>query len=112
MSRKLKDKKVGFTKVEKVVRGIIKTLESPQKLQEAYLFELWNNLVDPEVKKRASPERLYGKTLYVKVKEPMWAHEMTLNHRTRILEILQREVGKENLNDIRFHAGNTFNRET
>jgi len=109
MSRKSKENRIGFTKVDKVLRGIIKNLENPQKLQEAHLFELWHSLIDPEVKKRAVPERLYGKTLYVRVSEPIWAHELTLNYRSRILDLLQKEVGKEHLTDIRFHAGHSFN---
>ena len=108
MSRKFKGQNPGFTKVEKVIRGLIKNLESPQKLQEAYLFELWDRLVDADVKKRAVPERLYGKVLYVVVGDPMWAHELALNQRTKILDLFQREIGKENLTDIRFHAGNKF----
>lgn len=109
MSRKSKDNRIGFTKVDKVLRGIIKNLENPQKLQEAHLFELWHSLADPEVKKHAIPERLYGKTLYVRASEPIWAHELALNHRSKILDLLQKQVGEENLIDIRFHAGRIFN---
>ncbi|GEM_PF-2747653 len=105
MSRKFKGQKEGFTKVDKVLHGIFKNLENPQKLQEAHIFDLWEKMVDPEIKRKAQPDRLYGKKLYIKTPEPLWAHELTLNYRQKILELLQKETGKENLTDIAFYAG-------
>lgn len=105
MIRKSRDKNSGFTQVSQVVRSIIKNLEKPQKLQEAHLFELWKNLVDPEVGRRATPKRLCGRKLYIHVSQPHWAHELTLNYKNKILVMLQEKVGKENLEDIQFLVG-------
>ena len=59
-------------------------------------------LADPAVKKKAAPHRLYGKRLYVRVNDSMWAHELTLTYRSKILALLQDRVGKENLEDVHF----------
>jgi len=105
MRRKFKKQRVGFIPVDKVVKGIIKTLENPQKLQQAHLFDLWETLVDEEVKKHATPKKLFGKKLYVSVDDPARAHQFIMQHRMKILSLLQQKVGKENLKDITFQAG-------
>ncbi|MBI4398150.1 MAG: DUF721 domain-containing protein [Candidatus Omnitrophica bacterium] len=105
MSRKSKDAPRGFAKAGQVLRGIFKELENPRRLREAHLFGLWEQIASAEIKKRARPERLAGTTLYVAVSEPVWAFELALKYRRMLLAAFQREVGKENLTDIVFHAG-------
>ena len=102
MRRKLRSEFRDITPVKKVSKGILNQLKNPQKIQEAYLFELWETLADPEVKRKAVPHRLYGKRLYVRVNDSMWAHELTLTYRSKILALLQDRVGKENLEDVHF----------
>ncbi len=105
MRRKSKGKNIGFTPVNQVVKGVLKSLENPQKQQEAYLFDLWNKLVDEKVRKHASPKKLFGKKLYVRVDDPVWAHELILRYKNEILTAFQKEVGKENIVDIQFQVG-------
>lgn len=105
MSRKSGKFSSDFSPVKKIIHGVIKSLENPGKLREAALFQLWKERVPLEIQKRAMPERLYGKKLYVGVGEAVWVHELNLKYRKEILEMFRREVGEENLEDIYFHIG-------
>ncbi len=63
---------------------------------------LWPSIVGEEIAKRAVPEVLRGKTLIVKVSDPIWAQELSFQKQVLLSRLNKAMSGHGFVHDIRF----------
>jgi predicted nucleic acid-binding Zn ribbon protein len=74
-------------------------------VQARRVFQLWNKVVGPSIKRHAQPRSLRHGTLIVNVDSSVWLAQLDRYFKKRLKEKLNREVGKPLVKKIVFVSG-------
>ena len=96
MSGKGKDE---FQTIGDAVRQMLGTFRIDSKFDEATLVASWERLVGGPIARRTKKVFVKDKILFVEFKSPSMKNDFLL-HKSKILEVFQKEFGREVVRDI------------
>ena len=94
-------------KLDKVLRKALGKMGLTAKLEGYRIWPLWNEIVGEEIAKRAQPERLRNRILFIRVSNSVWMQELQ-TMKPLLLERIHKRVKKAPIDDIRFRLGEIF----
>jgi hypothetical protein len=94
-------------RLDKVLQRALGKMDLTAKLEGYRIWPLWNEIVGDEIAKRAQPERLSNRILFVKVSNSVWMQELQ-TMKPMLLEKIHRKVKKARIDNIRFKLGEIF----
>ena len=83
---------------------VVARLGGDDRALEQRVSLAWNDAVGEQLARRARPESVRGKTLFVRVESSSLAHELTLLKR-QVLDRLSRALGGPMIEDMRTRTG-------
>jgi len=87
--------------VREVVEDLIQRHEVREKVAENMVGFLWEEIVGPAVARIARPTQVRDGILYVKVKSPQWAQELSYM-KVQVLENVRERIPTLHVEDVRF----------
>lgn len=81
------------------IRSMLHTFRIENRFDEATLVNSWERLVGIPIAKRTKKVFIRDKVLFVEFKSPAMKQDFLL-HKTNILELFQKEFGREVVKDI------------
>ena len=91
-------------RLDKVLRKTLGKMDLTVKLEGYRIWSLWNDIVGEQIAKRAQPERLRNRILFVRVSNSVWMQELQ-TMKPMLLERIHKAVKKAGIDDIRFKLG-------
>jgi len=91
-------------RLDKVLRKTLGKMDLTVKLEGYRVWPLWNDIVGEQIAKRAQPERLRNRILFVRVSNSVWMQELQ-TMKPMLLERIHKAVKKAAIDDIRFKLG-------
>ena len=88
-----------FQSIGDAVRQMLGTFRIESKFDEAPLVASWERLVGSPIARRTKKVYIKDKILFVEFKSPSMKNDFFL-HKTHILEVFQKEFGREVVKDI------------
>jgi predicted nucleic acid-binding Zn ribbon protein len=88
-----------FQTIGDAVRQMLGTFRLESKFDEATLIASWERLVGGPIAKRTKKVFVKDKILFVEFKSPSMKNDFLL-HKSKILEVFQKEFGREVVRDI------------
>ena len=85
--------------VGEAIRGLLNSYRLESKFDEANLLNSWERLVGVPIAKRTKKVFIKDKILFVEFKSPSMKHDFLL-HKSKVLEVFQKEFGKHVVQDI------------
>jgi len=91
-------------KLDKVLRKTLGKLDLTVKLEGYRVWPLWDDIVGGQIAKRAQPDKLRNRILFVRVSNSVWMQELQ-TMKPMLLERIRKAVKKAPIDDIRFRLG-------
>lgn len=88
-----------------VVDGVLKKLGLARKFQESQIKADWTKWVGDSVAQHTTPYRVINKKLVIYVDNSVWLAELNRFYKKTILRRVQKEVGKDLIEEIIFKIG-------
>jgi predicted nucleic acid-binding Zn ribbon protein len=85
--------------IGQAIQQLLNRYHIKAKFDEANLLNSWERLAGKPVSKRTKKLYIRGKVLFVELESPSMKNDMNL-HKGQILEILQKEFGKDVVKEI------------
>jgi predicted nucleic acid-binding Zn ribbon protein len=92
-------KKGEFQHIGQAINELLKSYHIKNKFDEANLVTSWERLVGKPVAKRTKKIFIRNRVLFVELDSPGMKHDLNL-HKGQLLEVFQKEFGKEMLGEI------------
>ncbi|PZR28713.1 MAG: DUF721 domain-containing protein [Azospira oryzae] len=92
-------KKTETQHIGNAIQELLKSYQIKNKFDEANLVTSWERLVGKPVARRTKKVFLRNKVLFVELDSPTMKHDLNI-HKAQILEVFQKEFGKETLGEI------------
>ncbi len=92
-------KKTEIQHIGNAIQELLKSYQIKNKFDEANLVTSWERLVGKPVAKRTKKVFLRNRVLFVELDSPAMKHDLNI-HKAQILEVFQKEFGKETLGEI------------
>jgi predicted nucleic acid-binding Zn ribbon protein len=87
-----------------ILDRLLKRLEIDKKIDEGKALELWAGAAGPRLAAMTRAAAVIRGRLTVECRSPAWANECRML-KTKLVEKLNRELGREIVNDIVFKTG-------
>jgi predicted nucleic acid-binding Zn ribbon protein len=94
-----KKPKEGLQTVGEAIRSLLNSYRLESKFDEATLISSWERLVGAPIAKRTQKIFIRDRILFVEFKSPSMKNDFLL-HKSKILELFQKEFGREVVRDI------------
>jgi hypothetical protein len=91
-------------RIDKVLQKALRKMELDTKLEGYRVWRVWPDIVGDQIAKRAQPERLKNRILFVRVSSSTWIQQLQ-TMKPMLLERIQRSIPAEAIKDIRFSLG-------
>jgi predicted nucleic acid-binding Zn ribbon protein len=88
-----------FQTVGEAIRTLLHSYRIESKFDEATLIASWERLVGSPIAKRTKKVYIKDKILFVEFKSPSMKNDFLL-HKSKVLEVFQKEFGREVVKDI------------
>ena len=85
--------------VGEAIRTLLNSYRIESKFDEATLIASWERLVGGPIAKRTKKVYIKDKILFVEFKSPSMKNDFLL-HKSKVLEVFQKEFGREVVRDI------------
>jgi predicted nucleic acid-binding Zn ribbon protein len=85
--------------IGQAIQELLKSYHIKNKFDEANLVTSWERMVGKPVAKRTKKIFIRNRVLFVELDSPGMKHDLNL-HKGQILEVFQKEFGKEMLGEI------------
>ncbi len=92
-------------KINEVLKRAVKKLDLDKRFQEARVMESWKETVGRQIARHTQPIGIKKKKLFVRVDNSSWIYQLTLHHKTEILNKINQGAEKPILKDIFFKLG-------
>lgn len=92
-------KKEEIKHVGDAIQELLKSYRIKTKFDEANLVTSWERLVGKPIARRTKKVFLRNKVLFVELDSPSMKHDLSI-HKAQILDVFQKEFGKETLGEI------------
>ncbi|MCK9555050.1 DUF721 domain-containing protein [bacterium] len=101
----------GYKPIKDIVRDVLKDLDLEKRLDEATVFEKWDDIVGKEISKHAFPDKVYKNVLYIKVDNSAWMAELNTFFKAKMLSSLKKHTGLKKIKDIKFRIADFGTKE-
>ena len=98
---KQREKKRDLTHLKEVLTGLFDGTQLPVNLNDALIWEVWNEVLDSATAEAARPLYLNKGRLRVGVTDPIWLQELGLKEK-QIREALNTKLGRKAVTKIDF----------
>jgi predicted nucleic acid-binding Zn ribbon protein len=98
-----KNKKT-MTALKDVIAGLLKSSTLPFDLNDAKIWEVWDDAVGPAIARNAQPLRIKNRLLKVRAYDPIWFQELQFMEES-IREKLNQCLGRQAVDRIEFSVG-------
>jgi len=99
------NKKNDVTKLQTILDGVFKQLNrTPQQREQLRIWDIWQEVVGPQIADKTRPETLRNAVLVVSVSSSVWMQELSFM-KQKILDRLQQNLAPGMVRDIRFKQG-------
>ena len=88
-----------FQTVGEAIRGLLNSYHLETKFNEASMVASWERLVGAPIAKRTKKIFIKDRILFVEFKSPSMKNDFLL-HKSKVLEIFQKEFGQSLVKDI------------
>jgi hypothetical protein len=95
--------------IKELLAKVIDRRKWRQRLQLHRTFQLWSEVVGPDIGARAQPVFIRGRTLWVEVTDSIWMQQLHLQ-KMLLLELLNSKLEGPTLADIRFALNPELNK--
>lgn len=96
--------------VKTVIDSALKKLGLKTRALEYRVMELWEEVIGETITKHASVHELHRGVLFIHVDHPLWIQHLSFSS-IDIKNKLNKAVGAKVVKEIRFKAGNSFNKK-
>ncbi len=96
--------KSGFNDLGSVLEGLLGELHLDVRVRQHQVWGMWDELVGEGIARKAQPDRVRGKTLFVNVANSAWMQELQFMRRM-IIDRINRALGAELIDSIQFRIG-------
>ena len=100
-----KARQVSEKSLQDVLPALLGRLKLDQRLSDAEIIKVWNQVLDPNISTHAQPVNLKNGTLFVQVDNSVWLSEIVHFRREEILTRLQQCFGKKKIVKIAYRIG-------
>jgi predicted nucleic acid-binding Zn ribbon protein len=90
--------------IKQILRKTLRRLELDTKLEGYRLWPLWNDIVGEQIARRAQPERLRNRILFVRVSSSTWMQQLQ-TMKPLLLERIHKTIKGAAIRDMRFFMG-------
>lgn len=90
--------------VGKVLKETLRELQLEKGIDQGKIWLVWEEAVGKTVAQVAQPDSIKFKTLFVKVTDSIWLHQLSCYH-DLIVNKINDQVGSEVINKIHFKLG-------
>ncbi len=90
--------------ISSVINNLSKSLGFEQKMVESSLQKRWGEIMGEKIANHTMPGQIRYKKLYIEVDNPVWMHQL-LFLKDEILNRVNRSIGREIINEVRFKLG-------
>jgi len=97
-------KKDSLTPLKDIITTIFDDPELPFNPDDARLWNVWDEVVGPQIAKNAQPSWIKNRRLRINVSDPIWLQELKFEGET-IKEKLNRKLGRKAVEKIEFRLG-------
>lgn len=91
--------------IKKIIPSVLRELELPEKQKKTKLLLEWESIAGEKISKYTTPRLSSNGVIFVYVKEPVVAYEISQRHRLSILKRAQAVFGEEKIKDVRVRVG-------
>lgn len=91
-------------RIDKVLQKALRRMELDTKLEGYRVWSVWPDIVGDQIAKRAQPERLRNRILFVRVSSSTWIQQLQ-TMKPMLLEKIHRSIPGQAIKDIRFSLG-------
>lgn len=91
-------------KLGDVLQKTLKNLNISRDFTDQNILNAWNKAVGPQISAQTHPDRLKKNTLFVKVSNSIWMHQLQFM-KSDIIDKTNRILGKEIIKNIYFSVG-------
>jgi predicted nucleic acid-binding Zn ribbon protein len=84
-----------------VLKLYVQAFKMEEKLSEAQIVKVWNDMVGQQLKAYIREVKVYNKVLFVYINSSVMRNELNFR-KMDYLKMISDKVGKENINDIIF----------
>ena len=93
-----------FTPIKDIISNLLGDSDLPFNPDDARIWEVWNEVVGPNIAKNAQPSWIKDKRLRIKVSTPIWLQELEFEGEA-IKENLNNKLKREAVDKIEFRLG-------
>jgi predicted nucleic acid-binding Zn ribbon protein len=97
--------------ISSVINNLSKSLGFEQKMVESSLQKKWGEIMGEKIANHTIPGQIRYKKLYIEVDNPVWMHQL-LFLKDEILNRVNRTIGREIINEVRFKLGTGLDKHT
>lgn len=91
-------------KIDKVLRNTLRRMDLDTRLEGYRIWSLWNDIVGDQIARRAQPERLTNRILFVRVSTSTWMQQLQ-TMKPMLLDRIHKTIKGAAIKDIRFSLG-------
>lgn len=92
-------------RIKGILNATLRKLGLEKRIKECAILSFWNEAVGESIASHTRPIKVYDGRMTVLVESPSWTQELTFL-KNRIMERLNKRMGKEVIKDIYFKIGN------
>lgn len=92
-------------RIKGILNATLRRLGLEKRIKECAILSFWNEAVGESIASHTRPIKVYDGRMTVLVESPSWTQELTFL-KNRIMERLNKRMGKEVIKDIYFKIGN------
>lgn len=97
-------KKSKLTTLDSVLKDVARDFKFEDRMEQVFLYRLWQNAVGEAVARNASPALVRGGVLHVNVTSSVWVQQLHFL-RDMLLEKINAGLSGTQIHDIRFKVG-------
>ena len=90
-----------FKSLDSILKKLMRDIGIDQKIEQSRAIIIWPKIVGKRIAEVSKPEKVVNGILFVRVKSAVWRSEFVFM-KYKILNKLEKELGKNVVNDIRF----------
>ncbi|NUN68110.1 MAG: DUF721 domain-containing protein [Bacteroidetes bacterium] len=94
-------RKENMQSIGDALKQLVQSLGIEKQVEQYKIFDVWNEVVGPQVAKVAQPERIQNGVLIVAVNNAPWRSELTFRKR-ELLEKIHERTNSASITDIKF----------
>ncbi len=99
------NKKEDATKLQAILDGVFKQLNrTPQQCEQLRVWDIWGEVVGPQIAGKTRPEALRNGVLVVSVTSSVWMQELSFM-KQKILDRINQRLASGTIREIRFKLG-------